>query len=535
MKKLLFLLLALLVVSSTALARNVLPIKPLAEIDLYGVNDFHGHITGSATEPGALRLAGVRESLLKQNPYGTAFFGGGNNLAGFDENDKRMGDPTLMMLNALGISATVPGASDFQYQAHQIANQAATSYFAYLAANIVDAQGNTASPYKPYLLFNRAGAAIGVIGLVGQDAVAPAAARGYQVVPAAQVAQQCVDELRNNGAKIVVLLTSLKGEGIGDKQITGEITGLLDKVTGVDAVFLAGTGKEVRGTYKNIPVVAAAPFGTQLAQIHILYNRVDKKVLVGVAKTVDIMALPSTEDKKLEKTYSRLMSGTGSRLGSMTPSYVPTAKQDKKSKTSIYQNVNRPVNEAPQPETKGAKLADNLTALTNYPGGQSTLGEYFTDMVRQAYNCDVVLYPGSSFQYSIPAGEVYEGTISSVMPHKDNIIVGQMTGSQIRAILEHGLNPGTGLIRFSGLHVSARLNNAEGSRLASVERLNGQGLQQDAVYTVAVSSRMLEGVDGYNLSYLTNAGNKGPAQDFFKFFLRYAKTLDYQGDGRLKF
>lgn len=68
-----------------------------------------------------------------------------------------------------------------------------------------------------------------------------------------------------------------------------------------------------------------------------------------------------------------------------------------------------------------------------------------------------------------------------------------------------------------------------------MERLNGQGLQQDAVYTVAVSSRMLEGVDGYNLSYLTNAGNKGPAQDFFKFFLRYAKTLDYQGDGRLKF
>ena len=54
MKKLLVLLLALLVVSSTALARNVLPIKPLAEIDLYGVNDFHGHITGSAIEPGAL-------------------------------------------------------------------------------------------------------------------------------------------------------------------------------------------------------------------------------------------------------------------------------------------------------------------------------------------------------------------------------------------------------------------------------------------------------------------------------------------------
>lgn len=46
---------------------------------------------------------------------------------------------------------------------------------------------------------------------------------------------------------------------------------------------------------------------------------------------------------------------------------------------------------------------------------------------------------------------------------------------------------------------------------------------------------MVEGADGYNLSYLANAGNKGPAQDFFKFFLRYAKTVDYKGDGRLRF
>lgn len=137
------------------------------------------------------------------------------------------------------------------------------------------------------------------------------------------------------------------------------------------------------------------------------------------------MALPSTEDKKLEKTYSRLMSGTGSRLGSMTPSYVPTAKQDKKSKTSIYQNVNRPVNEAPQPEAKGAKLADNLTALTNYPGGQSTLGEYFTDMVRQAYNCDVVLYPGSSFQYSIPAGRSTKARFPQSCPTKTTSLSGR--------------------------------------------------------------------------------------------------------------
>lgn len=83
--------------------------------------------------------------------------------------------------------------------------------------------------------------------------------------------------------------------------------------------------------------------------------------------------------------------------------------------------------------------------------------------------------------------------------------------------------------------MTARINNPEGSRIASIELENGQKLQNDATYVVAVSSRMVEGADGYNLSYLANAGNKGPAQDFFKFFLRYAKTVDYKGDGRLRF
>lgn len=532
MKKLIFLLLAALFACQTALAAKPMLIKPLGEVDIYGLNDFRGHITETETEPGALRLSGTLDGLIKINQFGTAFLGGGNNMSGTPENDQRLGDPTILMLNSMRIAATVLGPGDFTYEAHKITNQAATSYFAYLGANVLDAGGKVAAPFKPYLLFNRAGASIGVIGLLGKEAAAAASGRGYNVVPAAQVAQQCVDELRKNGAGLIILLTSLQAAGEGDEKITGEITDLLDQVKGVDGVFVSGTGKAVRGTYKNVPVAAGAPNGTNLAHLHFLYNRIDKKVLVGVAKVVDVMALPSEPDKKLEKTYTRLMGG--GRLASMSPSDYAGKPEKKQSKTSIYQNIN---GSAPQPQAakKGEHLADNQLTLTNYPGGQSTLGEYFTDLLRRAYNADVALYPGSSFKYSIPVGAINEGTLLSVMPGNDEIITGELTGAQIRAILEHGLNAGIGLIRFSGLRVKARLNAPEGGRIASVEMENGNSLQNNQVYKVVISSRMQQGEDGYNLSYLSNAVNKGKQFDFFKFALRYAKTVNYGGDERLRF
>lgn len=174
-------------------------------------------------------------------------------------------------------------------------------------------------------------------------------------------------------------------------------------------------------------------------------------------------------------------------------------------------------------------------SLTNYPGGQSTLGEYFTDLLRKAYNADIVLYPGSSFQYSIPVGAINEGTLQSVLPYQDEIITGELTGAQIKAILEHGLNAGAGLIRFSGIKVQAHLTAPEGARVGSVKLDNGNSLQNNQVYKVLVSSRMQQGAEGYNLSYLANAANKGRQMDFFKFALRYAKTINYTGDDRLRF
>ena len=103
MKKIIFLMLAVLFACQTAFAGKAAIMKPLGEVDIYSLSDFRGHITETESNPGALRLSGVLESLTKQNPYGTAFLGGANNMSGTPENDQRLGDPTILMLSLIHI------------------------------------------------------------------------------------------------------------------------------------------------------------------------------------------------------------------------------------------------------------------------------------------------------------------------------------------------------------------------------------------------------------------------------------------------
>ena len=49
--------------------------KNFVEIDIYSVNDFHGHLRAEAADPGIAVLSGVINELMKQNPVGSLLLG----------------------------------------------------------------------------------------------------------------------------------------------------------------------------------------------------------------------------------------------------------------------------------------------------------------------------------------------------------------------------------------------------------------------------------------------------------------------------
>ena len=69
-------------------------------------------------------------------------------------------------MNKMGFSANTAGNHIFDYPLDVIKRQAAAANFPILGANIVEAAGDrVAEPFKPYIMLQRNGLTIGILGL----------------------------------------------------------------------------------------------------------------------------------------------------------------------------------------------------------------------------------------------------------------------------------------------------------------------------------------------------------------------------------
>lgn len=187
--------------------------KNFVEIDIYSVNDFHGHLRAEAADPGIAVLSGVINELMKQNPVGSLLLGGGDMFSGTIDANEYQGLPVVTAMNKMGFSANTAGNHIFDYPLDVIKRQAAAANFPILGANIVEAAGDrVAEPFKPYVMLQRNGLTIGILGLTTVETKEKASQFNLQkvkILPPEQIAQVYVDELRRQGAQIIVLLTHI--------------------------------------------------------------------------------------------------------------------------------------------------------------------------------------------------------------------------------------------------------------------------------------------------------------------------------------
>jgi 5'-nucleotidase/UDP-sugar diphosphatase len=558
MKKLLVLILTLvcLTVSSLTWAAAKKPLftpkqsGSLTELDIYSINDFRGHIFEDDNYPGAVRLSGVLQNFGAQNYLGTVYLGGANMLGGPDPSDKLNGMATITMMNNMAITADVAGSRTFAYTRDQLRSQKSSSYFSTLAANVLDKDGKVAVPFKPWVILTRSGVDIGVIGLVNSGAaqkVKPENLQGMTIVPPEEVAQKNIDQVRKLGAKVVILLTSLGSAGQGGQPVTGGVTELLDKVTGVDGVITGETGNITAGTYKGIPVVQSGINGQAISRIHILYSKKEKKVVGSEARFYDIEALPVAVDMGLAKTFDKMMPDAnvvdGIKACSKGATLHKTTQKGVFLVTGAKWNKNAPKSgpvrlpEAPKAITAGDLLAIADQPLTNDKAGHSLLGEYCTSALQKAFAADVVLYDGDSFEHGLADGDVTDKSIEYILGKKEkHIIVTHLSGKDIRAAVEHGMDPGLSLIRFAGLSVTANLKNKKGQRVEKITLADGQPLELDKMYKVVTNDFMMKGGDGYTMmAHGKGAADMGKQFDFFKYAFKSFRHLTYTSDNRFHY
>lgn len=142
-------------------------------------------------------------------------------------------------------------------------------------------------------------------------------------------------------------------------------------------------------------------------------------------------------------------------------------------------------------------LAKDMPA-TKVNSFETQLGNMFADAIRTASGAEVAVVEAGAIRYGMKKGPVTRGDILRVFPGESRIIMGSMSGADIVAMLSQGAS---NVGREGFLQVSGVSFGIYGGEAHSVT-VGGSMVSPDAVYKVAMTERMSDGLEGLTSAYL---------------------------------
>ena len=377
------------------------------------------------------------------------------------------------LMITMGYDAMAIGNHEFEYGHEIFAWQKNRAPFPVLGANFF--YKGTDHPYaQPHAIIERDGVRIGVIGIMGQDAVTaiiPSFIAPLDVRVPAEYVQRSIDEIRDE-VDLMVLLTHqgktapMQTDAESDPRLQRDIDAdikLAGAVSGVD-VLLAGHADA--GTPE--PVIHPNT-GTIIMQTY------------GQATHLGYLRLT------LENETGDIIAHDG-RLIPVDPQYHPPdpsilAKIEEFRRA--FPDIQRVVG-----ETEKYMYRRYIE--------ESDVGNLFADAFIDVSGADVAFIHSGSLRKDIPGGDVRVVDLLDTYPFVDDVIVKEMTGAQIREALEQSFTLERGLLQVAGLEISFDLSKPEGTRLIAVMH-NGVSLSDDERLTVAAPGFLAEGGDLYDV------------------------------------
>ncbi len=417
------------------------------------------------------------------------------------------GQLAFELMITMGYDAMAIGNHEFEYGHEIFAWQKNRAPFPVLGANFF--YKDTDHPYaQAHAVIERNGVRIGVIGIMGQDAVTaiiPSFIAPLDVTVPADAVQRSVDELRDE-VDIIVLLTHqgktapMQTDAESDPRLQRDIDAdihLTGAVTGVDVLF---AGHADAGT--PAPIVHPDT-GTIIMQTY------------GQATHLGYLQLTlDPETRKITNHDGRLVP-VDPALHAPDPAIV--------AKLSLYRDA--------YPEIQ-AVVGKTAARMNRRYIEESDVGHLFADAFVAISGADVAFIHSGSLRKDLPAGEVRVVDLLDTYPFVDDVIVKEMTGAQIRRALEQSFTLERGLLQVAGLEVTYDLTRPEGQRLVSLRRA-GLDVEDDDRLAVAAPGFLAEGGDLYTMFAESEAiRSAGKVSDAIAAYLARQDVTDVPSRGR---
>lgn len=488
------------------------PSNPVT-IDLVSVNDFHGRLEAIAPSGGAAVLAGVVKKYEAANPN-TAFVAAGDligasTFTSFIQQD----EPTIAAFNAMGLDASSFGNHEFDQGRADVDNRILPhADWPYLAANLYDK--STGKPaYQEYELKQYDGVTVGFIGAVTEDLptlVSPAGLSTIDVKPVVpevnRVAEELTDGDASNGEADVLILLVHEGAATTDISSATDDSRFGRIVNGVDpSVQMIISGHThlaydhqipIAGTDKTRLVISSGQYGEKFAHTVLKVDPTTHELLSAEA---DILNLPGAADP--DPAVAAIVADAVAKAADLGNVQLGTITQD----ITRAKQSNGSENRGGE-STLGNLIADaQLTATTD-------LGTQLALMNPGGIRTDLLV---ASTGANDPAGSVNYREAATVQPFANTLTTIDLTGAQLKAVLEQQWQP-TGSARpFLKLGVSTGFSYtydpsaAAGSHITSMT-LNGTPVTSTQVIHVVTNSFLAAGGDAFTaFTQGTNKADSG--------------------------
>ena len=473
-------------------------------ITILHTNDHHGHFWRS--EYGEYGLSaqktlvdGIRKEVAAQGGS-VLLLSGGDINTGVPESDLQDAEPDFRGMNLIGYDAMAVGNHEFDNPMSVLRQQEKWAKFPFLSANIYQKSTNQRL-FKPWMIFNRQGLKIAVIGLTTDDTAKIGNPEYFTDIefrqPAAE-AKLVIDELNQNEKPDVIIATTHMGHydngehgsnAPGDVEMARSLPkGALALIVGghsQDPVCMASENKKQADYVPGTPCAPDQQNGTWIVQAHEwgkYVGRADFQFRNGEMKLVRYQLIPVNLKKKV--TYDN---GKSERV-LYTPEIAENAQM--LSLLTPFQNKGK--------AQLGVKIGSTTGRLE---GDRSKVRFVQTNLARVLLaaqmartGADLAVMSGGGVRDSIEAGDITYKDVLKVQPFGNTVAYVNLRGKELLDYLTAvaQMKPDSGAYpQFANVSFVAK-----GGQLSDV-KIKGEPLDAAKSYRLATLSFNATGGDGY--------------------------------------
>jgi len=391
------------------------PVSSTEEVtlDLFALNDLHGSIfynaEDSPIEYGMYKIASYLREKEAQNPGGTINMDAGDIWQGSADSNITNGKVLVEMFNSLNWAASALGNHEFDWYDENITENRELANYPFLGANIMHKDtGKLADNIVdgPSTMIERNGIKIGIIGTIGSDlesSILASAVADYSFEPVTNYIIEQSNQLRLNGANLIVLLTH---DSLTSYRTSGEYGPVLEPSGGktpyVDVVFTGHAHTYDRQMINGVPILQTNGNSKQL--MHVNLTVAPSGIKVNTYTHIDSELASYPNDPLITEVY-----GKYSEQISVVKDEVVGSLTSLMSKSQILRLANRAMYERAKDDfdidvavhNSGGIRVDNILA------GEVTFGQIYKAVPFDNSVVIVKSVPGNQVRTAISGNGTY--------------------------------------------------------------------------------------------------------------------------------